>query len=172
MARYQNYHHWSKTPQVIAYIVNRRPYWVPSLISAYVFIVFPNKWVYWIPCPKKHMVRHQNYHNWWKAHEVLASIRNWQPSWTPSWISADVLLVLPHKRIFWIPCPQKHMVRHQNYQHWWKTQEVIASIRNWQPSWTPSWIWPLSRGQKIWHRPYLDSSWKIGQESIVISIWT
>ena len=41
MTRYQNYYHWSKTLQVIAYIVNRRPYWTPSLISTYVFIVLP-----------------------------------------------------------------------------------------------------------------------------------
>ena len=67
--------------------------------------------------------------------EVKAYIMNRRPSWTPSLISADVFLVLPHKWIYWIPCPQKHMVRHQSYHHWSKIQEVIASIRNWPPSW-------------------------------------
>jgi len=60
----------------------------------------------------------------------------------------DVITVWYHKWSQPISWPWKHMVRHHNYHHWSKTNGVIANFMKRQPSWTPSWIWPLKWGQK------------------------
>ena len=108
------------------------PEWVPRVAGK---LFFPFQHDHWIPCSRKHIIKHR-YHISRKKTYLVIYLR--QRLLKISIIFGAILapqvprvagkLFFPSQQDHWIPCPRKHTIKHRYHISRKKTYLVIATL--------------------------------------------